>query len=267
MSSIQPLTPHLGAELRTLPTDPSELQGLLAKFGVLYLPQAHMSPEKQLELASCFGEPITEHHPVFGVADNRPEVSIIINDEDNPPTINVWHTDDTYRPVPAGTCVLQCIEAPPIGGDTLWSSLTAAYDALSAPMKSLIEPLYAEHRLSLDSVPLELAKTVIDREIVASHPVVRVIPETGRRCLYVNRHYVHHIEGLSRAESRGVLAALFDHAESPDFQVRIRWSPGDVVVWDNRQTQHFAAADYHPARRVMHRIALRGEKPVAACTA
>ena len=266
---IEALTPHIGAAIRGLPQDAWQdealrlrLPQLLAQHGMLYLPAANLTPRDQLAFARLFGEPLADHHPLFGVAEGVPEVSVIVNDAEHPPRINVWHTDLTYRPIPAGTCVLQCIEAPAVGGDTLWSSMTAAYDGLSEPMQALIGPLYAEHRLSLDSVPIAQAKQVIDDPIVASHPLVRVIPETQRRALFVNRHYVYRIEGLSRVESRGVLAALCDHAESPDFQVRISWRPGDVVVWDNRQTQHFAAADYHPSKRVMHRIALAGERPL-----
>ena len=259
------ITPYLGAEIPKLTNSELSslsLKHLLAQHGVLYFPAANLSPLEQLKFAKTFGEPLQDHHPIFGVADGVPEVSVIVNDAEHPPNINVWHTDLTYRPTPAGTCVLQCIDSPEVGGDTLWSSMTAAYDALSEPMKAMIAPLRAEHRLSLDSVPIAQAKQVIDDPIVASHPLVRVIPETGRRSLFINRHYVHHIEGLTRIESRGVLAALCEHAESPDFQLRIKWQPGDIVVWDNRQTQHFAAADYFPAKRVMHRIALAGETPI-----
>ncbi len=262
---VTAITPHIGAEIQNITKESklrAELPSLLARYGVLYFPGAHLSPQAQLEFAQLFGQPLQDHHPIFGVADGVPEVSVIVNDADHPPNINVWHTDLTYRPTPAGTCVLQCIESPDVGGDTLWTSMTAAYDALSEPMKAFIAPLRAEHRLSLDSVPIAQAKTVIDDPIVASHPLVRIIPESGRASLFINRHYVHHIEGLNRVESRGVMAALCDHTESPDFQMRISWQPGDVVVWDNRQTQHFATADYHPGRRVMHRIALAGETPI-----
>jgi len=264
------LTTRIGAKILgpwNAPEVRSHLPGLLAEHGLLYLPGADLSAAEQLELAGVFGTPITDRHPLFGHAEDVPEVSVIINDRDNPPAINVWHSDLTYLQVPAGSCVLQCIEAPPKGGDTLWSSMTAAYEGLSEPMKHFISQLRAEHRLSLDSVPVSRAKQVINDPIVASHPVVRVIPETGERALFINRHYVHHIEGLSRVESRGVLAALCDLAESPDFQVRISWQAGDIVVWDNRQTQHFAVADYYPDQRKMHRIALVGEKPVGVSQA
>lgn len=158
--------------------------------------------------------------------------------------------------------MLQCQECPPEGGDTLWASMYAAHDALSPGLRAWLATLQAEHRLPLDTVSPALVRSLGEREIAALHPLVRWIPETGRRSLFVNRVYTKRIAGLHRTESSGLLSMLFDLAESPDFQVRLRWQPGDIAIWDNRITQHFATADYYPARRVMHRIALRGEAPL-----
>jgi taurine dioxygenase len=230
--------------------------------GVLFLHTPEGDPAALLGLARIFGEPIRNPHPKFGALPEFPEVSVVVNDAANPPDINVWHTDTTFMQVPAGVCVLQCQECPPEGGDTLWASMYAAHDALSPGLRAWLATLQAEHRLPLDTVSPALVRSLGEREIAALHPLVRWIPETGRRSLFVNRVYTKRIAGLHRTESSGLLSMLFDLAESPDFQVRLRWQPGDIAIWDNRITQHFATADYYPARRVMHRIALRGEAPL-----
>ena len=116
----------------------------------------------------------------------------------------------------------------------------------------------------MDNVPVELVRQIGDREISAIHPMVRWIPEIARPSLFVNRVYTKRVVGLHRMESEGLLSMLFDLTESPDFQVRFRWRKNSIAIWDNRMTQHFAAADYFPHKRVMHRIALRGEAPLAA---
>lgn len=265
---IDRVSPAIGARITGL--DPNALdeacrqtlRSALPVHGVLFLHAPTLNPEALLALARTFGEPICNPHPKFGALPGFPEVSVVVNDAGNPPDINVWHTDTTYMQVPAGVCVLQSQECPTEGGDTLWASMYAAHDALSPGLRDWLATLQAEHRLPLDTVSPALVRSLGDREIAAVHPVVRWIPETGRRSLFVNRVYTKRIPGLHRTESSGLLSMLFDLAESPDFQVRLRWQPGDIAIWDNRITQHFAAADYYPARRVMHRIALRGEAPL-----
>ncbi|MCP5183568.1 MAG: TauD/TfdA family dioxygenase [Pseudomonadales bacterium] len=269
--NVRPVTPTLGAEVQgldltaTLSDDTAaELRALLARHQVLFFRSQPLDAPTQLALAHVFGEPMPDPHPKFGCVAGLPAVSLIVNDADNPPDINVWHTDTTYRDPPAGTCVLHCVQTPPDGGgNTLWSSMYAAWEALSPGMRTLLEPLTAWHQLPLDGYPPELIATVIDKPIVARHPVVRWVEEAGRPALFVNRVYTHHIEGLSRIESRAILAALFEIAESPDRSVRFAWNAGDTAIWDNRCTQHFAVADYQGARRVMHRVAVTGEPVVA----
>ena len=264
---IDRVSPTLGARVSDL--DLSELdsaccealRAALPMHGVLFLHTPEGDPAALLGLARIFGEPICNPHPKFGALPEYPKVSVVVNDAANPPDINVWHTDTTFMQVPAGVCVLQCQECPAEGGDTLWASMYAAHDALSPGLRAWLATLQAEHRLPLDTVSPALVRSLGEREIAALHPVVRWIPETGRRSLFVNRVYTKRIAGLHRMESSGLLSMLFDLAESPDFQVRLRWQPGDIAIWDNRITQHFATADYYPARRVMHRIALRGETP------
>ncbi|MEZ5500672.1 MAG: TauD/TfdA family dioxygenase [Steroidobacteraceae bacterium] len=257
----RPITPAIGAEVSGLdlaaPLDESIaafLRESLARFGVLSLRGQSLSPGRQVEIAALFGRPVADPHPKFGHVDGYPQVSIVINDEKNPPEINVWHADLTFRAQPGLACVLHCIELPATGGDTLWSSMAAAYDALSPAIKRLIEPLQAVHRLPVDGYPLEAVMAMPDRESI--HPVVRRHPVSGCACLYVNSVYTREIVGLSRNESRHLLAMLFEHVACPDFQMRYRWQQGSLVIWDNLLTQHYAAADYYPQRRVMHRVAV-----------
>ena len=264
------LSPHLGAVVQDFDSgtdltakNASELAGALCSHGVLFLRDQDIDGETLIALARVFGTPIPGSHPKFGAVDGHPEIAVVINGADSPPDINVWHSDTTYMQVPAGVCVLRCVESPAEGGDTLWSSTGAAFDALSRGLQDYLVALDAEHRLPMDNVPVELVRQIGDREISAVHPIVRRIPETERPCLFVNRVYTKRVVGLHRLESQGLLRLLFNLTESPDFQVRFRWKKNSIAIWDNRMTQHFAAADYFPERRVMHRIALRGESPLA----
>lgn len=265
------LSPNLGAEVAGIDLDApimpevaESLRKALAEHQVLFFRDQPLSAERQVALAEVFGTPLKDAHPKFGCVDGCGEVSLVINDADNPPDINVWHSDLTYLDPPAGACVLHCVEcAPDGGGNTIWTSMFAAWDALSDAMKAFLLPLDAYHQLPLDGFPPELIATVVGKPIAVTHPVVRWIADAGRAALFVNRVYTQRIEGLPRAESRGVLSALFDVAESPDRQYRFAWQPGSTAIWDNRSTQHYAVADYFPARRVMHRVAVRGE-PVQA---
>ncbi|MCW1248388.1 taurine dioxygenase, partial [Pseudomonas sp. SAICEU22] len=182
----------------------------------------------------------------------------------------VWHTDVTFLPTPAMGAVLSAKLLPAFGGDTLWASGIAAYEALSAPLKSLLEGLTATHDFTR-SFPLErfgnsaedLARWEEARRKnpPLSHPVIRTHPVSGRRSLFVNEGFTTRINELSESESEAILKLLFAHSTRPEFTVRWRWQANDVAFWDNRVTQHFAVDDYRPARRVMHRATVLGDVP------
>lgn len=263
------LSPHIGAEISgadlcaELDDETArQLRQALCKHQMLVIRSQPLSADQQVKLARVFGEPMPDSHPKFGCVDGNCFVALVINDHDNPPDINVWHTDTTFKDPPAGVCVLHCVEAPPAGGNTIWASMTAAYEALSEPMKRFLEPLTAYHQLPLDGRPPELIATVMGKEIAATHPIIRWIPEIEKPSLFVNRIYTRRIEGLTSAESEAVLQGLFAVCESPDHQVRLSWNAGDTVIWDNRSTQHYAVADYWPETRVMHRVAVNGESVI-----
>lgn len=262
---IERLTPHVGSRItgvdfhKPLSADTVDrIKVEIIDRHVAFFPRQALTAAELVALAQQFGTPLAAPHPKFGAVDGIEEVSLVINDADNPPDINVWHSDLSFRQEPASFCFLHAQEIPPLGGDTLWASLTAAYDALSPAMKAFLAPLTAYHQLPLDGFAPQLIKNIIDTPIAATHPLIRRIPETDRLCLFINRVYTHHITQLNRCESDGVLAGLLAHCESPDFQLRYRWEAGDIAVWDNRAALHFAAADYAPTRRVMHRVALAG---------
>lgn len=269
--NIERLTPHIGAEITGVDISSAisgpiakELRAALYAHQVIFFRDQPLDADRQLALAEVFGKPISDSHPKFSSVDGKSAVALVINDADNPPDINVWHTDLTFRDPPAGSCVLHCVETPSNGGgNTIWSSMFAAHDALSEEMKRYLRPLRAYHQLPLDGRPPELIATVMGQEISAIHPVIRWIPEAGRAALFVNRVYTNRIEGSSPSESSALLLGLFEIAESPDHQVRFRWNAGDTAIWDNRSTQHYAVADYWPERRVMHRVAVMGEEVIA----
>jgi taurine dioxygenase len=263
------LSPHIGAEISgadlcaELDDEAArQLRQALCKHQMLVIRSQPLSADQQVKLARVFGEPMPDSHPKFGCVDGNCLVALVINDHDNPPDINVWHTDTTFKDPPAGVCVLHCVETPPAGGNTIWASMTAAYEALSEPMKRFLEPLTAYHQLPLDGRPPELIATVMGKEIAATHPIIRWIPEIEKPSLFVNRIYTRRIEDLASAESEAVLQGLFAVCESPDHQVRLSWNAGDTVIWDNRSTQHYAVADYWPNTRVMHRVAVNGESVI-----
>lgn len=262
---FEKITPHTGSMLSDIGDcsvlgshEIQQIKDEVMRRHVVFIPKQNLSAASLLSFARHFGTPLAAPHPKFGNVDGIDEVSLVINDKDNPPDINVWHSDLSFLERPASFCLLLAQELPPSGGDTLWSSLTAAYDALSAPMKNFLKPLTAYHQLPLDGYPPLMIQSVLDKPIAAEHALIRHIPETDRLSLFINRVYTHHVTQLNRQESQGLLAGLFAHCESPDFQLRHTWQVGDLAIWDNRAALHFASADYFPHRRVMHRVAIDG---------
>lgn len=266
---IQRLSPAIGAliegvDLATpLPADlAQQIRAALYAHEVIFFRDQDLPPARHVELARVFGEPELTRHPKFDVVPDHPEISIVINDAERPPDIDVWHTDMTFTEKPPAACVLHCVECPSSGGDTLWASLSSAWDALSPSLQTLLRGRRARHSLRLDGIPLTEIAKLGDRKISTFHPIARRHPHSGRTSLYVNSVYSRQIEGFSEAESRHLLAMLFEISQRPEHQIRFRWSPGSVAIWDNRCTQHYAIADYFPQRRVMHRVSITGDAPL-----
>ena len=253
---ITRLTGALGAEVRGFPlraldaAAASRVESLLLEHQVLFFPEQHLDIDAHVALGSHFGlldshpnldNPFTRHDKVFELAASHGGLA----DE--------WHSDISFSPNPSVMSILNMIECPPVGGDTLWASTSAAYDALSAPLREFCEGLSALHDAAPHGMP----------EVNAIHPVVRVHPKTGRKALFVNEHFTRRVVELSHQESRMLLDYLVRWIASPRFTVRYRWHKGTIAIWDNRCTQHFVVGDFD-AQRVIQRVTVMGDKPEAA---
>jgi taurine dioxygenase len=264
---------HLGAEIRGIdwrrPVDRATARAVndaLMQHKVVFFRGVDIEPEQQVAFGRLFGELTV--HPFVPHLEHLPEVIVLDNHKDNPVfSTDVWHTDETFRQVPPLGSILRCIRMPETGGNTLWADMTAAYAGLSDKMQTFLSGLEAVHdfrifRHKFDDLPLRErhAKLAEMEEQLPNpaHPVVRTHPETGRKILYVNPQFTVAIKGMREDESRALLDFLFRQASIPEYQFRFQWTPNDMVFWDNRPTQHYAANDYYPQRRTMHRVTIKG---------
>ena len=278
---IRPLTPTIGAEVHGVdlskPVD-DDLRGQVEQWlldhELLFFPQQEMTADDHVTLGRCFGELQTDHPPYLKVLDEaHPEIIVIrtaeSKDQGFTDRADVWHTDITWQERPPTGSILHMQDVPEAGGDTLWASLTAAYDALSEPMKKFLDPLRAVHDMTHTvleygaemNAPRDLVLEFAKQIPATEHPVVRTHPRTGRKSLFVNPTFTSHISGIPRAESDAILRFLYSHMIQPEFCFRRRWSRGDVGVWDNRCTAHYAVNDYGNAMRCIHRVTILGERP------
>lgn len=254
--TVTRLTGSLGAEIRGLPLvdlnreQVAAIEALLHQHLVLFFPQQFLDIEAHVALGDCFGpleshpnldNPFTRHEKVFELAASHGGVA----DE--------WHSDLSFSANPSKISVLNMIECPEVGGDTLWASTYAAYDALSPPLQELCEGLTALHDAAPHGKP----------EINTIHPVVRIHPVTKRKALFLNQHFTRRLVELSHEESNMLLDYLVRWIASPRFTVRYRWHKGTIAIWDNRCTQHFVVSDFDQ-ERVIQRVTVMGDKPEAA---
>lgn len=234
---------------------------------VLVMPGQSPTHAQQVELARSLGEP-TPAHPVVPGHPDHPEILVL--DAAQGGRNARWHTDVTFMPTPPAASVLVSDAVPAYGGDTMWADMRTAYDRLAPALQIAIENLEAVHRISPLAYWGEPFDTAMERNDVqqlfddasrmpaVTHPVVRVHPVTGRRSLFVNPGFTSHIVGLSRIESDGLLGLLYEHATQPEFLMRHHWGAGDIVIWDNRATMHYAVDDYGSVERRMRRVTVRG---------
>ena len=272
---LDPLGPAFGAIVRLdLATADAarlgQVRAALAAHKVLFFRSQRLDPDSQIALGNRLGE-LTASHPVVPGLDEAHTEIYALDSADNG-FADVWHTDVTFVKRPPLGSILRAVTLPPAGGDTSWADLELAYASLSGPVQRLADELTAVHdgtrewgyylaqRRGGRGSQWE-GETFTALEPVP-HPVVRVHPETGRRALFVNPGFTSHILGVSDAESRHLLDLFYAHITRPEHIVRHRWALGDVAMWDNRSTVHYANRDYGDARRVMHRITLRGDAPV-----
>ncbi|RON05250.1 taurine dioxygenase [Pseudomonas brassicacearum] len=273
--TITPLSTALGAQISGVdisqPLNVKQrdaIEQALLKHQVLFFREQPINPQQQARFAANFGE--LHIHPIYPNVPEQPQVLILDTAETDVRDNAVWHTDVTFLPTPALGAVLSAKLLPEFGGDTLWASGIAAYEALSVPLQNLLQGLTATHDF-VKSFPLERFGTTPEalaqweaarkKNPPLSHPVIRTHPVSGRRSLFVNEGFTTRINELSETESEAILKLLFAHATRPEFTIRWRWQENDVAFWDNRVTQHFAVDDYRPARRVMHRATVLGDVP------
>lgn len=272
---IEPVSPAIGAVVcdvdLCVPLDDTvlaTLEGALVAHHVLFFENQPLTPRQHRDFAARFGA--LHVHPVYPHDDEVEEIIVLDTNADNPPDSDTWHSDVSFIPEPPMGAMLAARVLPPRGGDTLFASCIAAYEALSAPMRAMLDGLTAEHDIAKAFTDDRYGVSEEARERLASsrranppviHPVVRTHPISGRRGIFVNRSFTTRIMELAPAESEAVLGVLFDHVSRPEFVVRWSWKVHDLAFWDNRLTQHYACADYMPHRRVMHRATILGDRP------
>ncbi len=265
---LRPKSPTIGAEvlgidLTALDDETfTDLHRALLEWKVLFVRESGLDPESHAALGARWGE--LEYHPFLT---NRPDQPTVVRFEKGEKTTgyeNVWHSDVSWRANPSLGSLLRAVEVPPVGGDTLWADMGAAYDCLPDAVKQRIDGLDAVHDW-IDTFGANMtaeAREALRAEFPPSvHPVVRTHPETGRKTLYVNAIFTKEIVGLDPVEGDRLLEYLCRQADYPEYQCRWTWTRGDLAIWDNRATQHYATSDYSPQRRVMERITIVGDRP------
>jgi taurine dioxygenase len=273
---VRPVSLAVGAEILNVDlADPlqdrtyREIRNALNEHGVIFFRDQKLTPAQHLAFTQLFGE--TEHDdsssmaavdgfPMIGEVRKEPEATRNIGGN--------WHSDHSFDALPPLGAVLLARELPEYGGDTLFASMYAAYDALSDGLKKTLNGLNAVHaktrafvELPRDRQVSDVEKAKIERQFAAReavHPVTPRHPESGRRVLFVNPTYTVRFEGWTEKESRPLLEYLFQHAVRPEFTYRFQWREGSIAFWDNRSVWHYALNDYHGSRRLMHRICVKG---------
>jgi len=272
---IQPIAGALGAEIAGVdlrdPISPAlaaQLRAAFLQHKVIFLRRQPLTPAQFLRFAEAFGTPI-EYPFVKGIEGFPMIIEVKKLEHEKVNFGGIWHSDTTYLHEPPMGSMLLSKEVPPYGGDTMFASQYAAYDALSPTMKRLLDGLVG----IASSAKADVSKTREDRiksdgteeakkEYRAEHPVVRTHPETGERTLFVNPGFTSYIKGLARDESAMLLHFLYAHSTKPEHTVRYHWTAGDLAFWDNRATQHAVVGDYGDQHRVIQRVTLRGDEPV-----
>jgi taurine dioxygenase len=277
---VEPVAQALGAEvsnvsIATAVEDDglfSEIRALLLKHRVLFFRDQDISPAVHVGFARRFGP--LETHPIVPSHPDHPEL-LLLNRDTKYSYENTWHCDATWRANPPFGSVLRCVACPEVGGDTMWVNMVLAYERLPRHIQERITNLRAKHSIehsfggamsAADRAKLSAANPTVE------HPVVRTHPETGEKVLFVNQGFTTHFVNFHNnddvrygqdftIEANNLLNYLVRQAEIPEYQVRLRWKPNTIAIWDNRATQHYAIHDYYPAVRKMMRATIVGDQP------
>jgi taurine dioxygenase len=271
--TIRRLTGMLGAELSgvdlcqpLVEDDVADIRKALLEHEVLVFRNQPITPDQHIRFATYFGEiktpPVRTKHTPW------PEINVVDQTTALGQGSDDWHNDNTYTAEPPFGSILHLVKCPPAGGDTAFASMGAAYEALAAPFRRMLDELTAVHDVTKSATKGvkygHLTTSVAElqeRNPPVEHPVVRTIPETGRKVLFVNPNSTTHIVGMSEAESDAILRFLYEHVKRLEFHCRVAWDESTVVFLDNRVCQHYAVPDYND-RRILHRVAIKGDRPV-----
>jgi taurine dioxygenase len=275
---ITPLSPAMGAIITDidlsgtlLDTQIAELRQVWLDYQMIVIRGQTLSSAQYLAFAHLIGEPDT--YPFLKGLEGYDQITPVLKREDE--TVNfggLWHSDTTYMEHPPMATMLYAKELPPLGGDTLFASQTLAYEQLSEPFRIMLEGMVMQCRSDKGATVATRADRIEESgrnastAFHATHPVIRTHPETGRQALFVNAAHTVSLDGLSDDESQFLLEFLFRHQIRAEFQCRLNWQIGDVAIWDNRSVLHYPLNDYHGYRRLLHRITLKGDKPVFSPT-
>ena len=273
---IERITPPVGAEVTEVDLNTledaqfAEIHTAFLDHSVLVFRDQDLDPEAHLSFARRFGDidqyPFTKGNRHFSPhPDGIEGVVRLEHDHDNPGYENQWHIDMTWRAEPPLGSILRAVELPASGGgDTMFSSLGAVYESLSVEVQEFLQPLRQTHdwmrTFGRGMRPEDLARFRSDLPTV-HHPAIRTHPETGRKSIFVNQAFGIGLSGVDAVQGRHWLDQLYGLTATPEFQCRVKWAPGTVVMWDNRAVAHYAVNDYFPERRVMERVTVAGDKP------
>jgi taurine dioxygenase len=269
--TVKRVTPVIGAEVSGVSlsavTDDvfEEIHAAFLRHKVLIFRDQHdFTPQQHEALSRRFGE-LDVPPAALPRCDGAPGVAVIETSAENKPYVDYWHTDLAYKERPALVSILRARLVPEVGGDTLWVDMEAAYDELPEDTKRRLEGLRAHNTyaklVDWGPVPQSVIEQRLKEFPPMDHPLVRTHAQTGRKSIYASVNTVSHVVGLPEAESDELLGLLYDLSNKPEHQCRVRWTPDTVVMWDNRNTKHYATADYYPQRRIMERTIVIGERP------
>lgn len=272
--NVKPLSGNIGAEidginLKKISKEQfKEIKIVFGKYGVIFFRNQNLSPEEEIIFAELWGE--ININRFFTNLEGYPKIALVSKEPDQKKNIGgAWHTDHTYDLEPAMGSILFAHQVPKKGGDTLFSSMYAAYETLSDGLKDTLKYMHGRHssRHVFGTSRAERNDDTVGRIINsdkakqdAIHPVVITHPETGRKALFVNPTFTLGFDGWSDEESKPLLNYLYSHATKPEFTCRFKWEEGSIAFWDNRSTWHLAVNDYHGERRLMHRITINGTR-------
>ena len=272
--NVKPLSGNIGAEidgvnLKKISKEQfKEIKIVFGKYGVIFFRNQNLSPEEEIIFAELWGE--ININRFFTNLEGYPKIALVSKEPDQKKNIGgAWHTDHTYDLEPAMGSILFAHQVPKKGGDTLFSSMYAAYETLSDGLKGSLKNMYGRHssrhvfgtsraKRNDDTVGRIINSDKAKQDAI--HPVVITHPQTGKKALFVNPTFTLGFDGWSDEESKPLLNYLYSHATKPEFTCRFKWEEGSIAFWDNRSTWHLAVNDYHGQRRLMHRITINGTR-------